>query len=111
MIEHYLHSVFICDIHTARFPLDCSQAAVCPCTLFRVRCRPHSEGCAPEEGCFETSQRDRHTDGHLDSMTELAQWADSVQTIGQRLVCAELSCKTQFQIEGEVTHEFITRSH
>ena len=46
MIEHYLHSVLICDIHTARFPLDCSRAAVCPCTLFRVRCRPHSEGCA-----------------------------------------------------------------
>ena len=45
MIEHSLHSVLICDIHTARFPLDCSQAAVCPCTLFRVRCSPHSEGC------------------------------------------------------------------
>ena len=28
-----------------RFPLDCNQTAVCPCTLFRVRCRPHSEGC------------------------------------------------------------------
>ena len=45
MIEHSLHSVLVCDIHTARFPLDCSWAAVCPCTLFRVRCRPHSEGC------------------------------------------------------------------
>ena len=45
MIEHSLHSVLICDIHTARFPLDCSRAAFCPCTLFRVRCRPHSEGC------------------------------------------------------------------
>ena len=45
MIEHSLHSVLICDIHTARFPLDCSQAAVCPCTLFRVRCHPHSEDC------------------------------------------------------------------
>ena len=45
MIEHSLHSVLICDIHTVRFPLDCSRAAVCPCTLFRVRCRPHSEGC------------------------------------------------------------------
>ena len=46
MIEHSLHSVLICDIHTARFQLDCSQAAGCPCTLFRVRCSPHSEGCA-----------------------------------------------------------------
>ena len=45
MIEHPLHSVLICDIHTARFLLDCSPAAVCPCMLFRVRCRPHSEGC------------------------------------------------------------------
>ena len=45
MIEHSLHSVLICDIHTAIFPLDCSRAAVCPCTLFSVRCRPHSEGC------------------------------------------------------------------
>ena len=45
MIKHSLHSVLICDIHTARFLLDCSQAAVCPCTLFRVCCRPHSEGC------------------------------------------------------------------
>ena len=44
MVEHSLHSVLICDIHTARFSLDCSQAAVCPCTLFRVHCRPHSEG-------------------------------------------------------------------
>ena len=46
MIEYSLHSVLICDIHTARFPLDCSWAAVCPCTQFRVRCRRHSEGCA-----------------------------------------------------------------
>ena len=45
MIEHSLHSVLICDIHTARFPLDCSRAAVCPCTLFKLRCCPHSEGC------------------------------------------------------------------
>ena len=45
VIEHSLHSVLICDIHTARFPLDYSQAAVCPCKLFRVSCRPHSEGC------------------------------------------------------------------
>ena len=45
-IEHSFHSVHIWDIHTARFPLDCSRAAVCPCTLFRVCCRPHSEGCA-----------------------------------------------------------------
>ena len=45
MIEHFLHPVLTCDIHTARFPLDCSRAVVCPCTLFRVRCRPHSEGC------------------------------------------------------------------
>ena len=43
MVEHFLHSVLICDIHNVRFPLDCSQAAVCPCTLFRVRCRPNSE--------------------------------------------------------------------
>ena len=47
MVEHSLHFVLICDVHTARFPLDCSQAAVCPCTLFRLRCRPHLEGCAP----------------------------------------------------------------
>ena len=45
MIEHSLHSVFICDIHTARFPLDCNRAAVCPCKILRVRCHPHSEGC------------------------------------------------------------------
>ena len=45
MIEHSLHSVLICDIHTVRFLLDCSQATVCLCTLFRVHCRPHSEGC------------------------------------------------------------------
>ena len=45
MIEQSLHSVLICDIHTARFSLDCSQAAVCPCTPFRVHCRPHSDGC------------------------------------------------------------------
>ena len=44
MIEHSLHSVLISDILTARFPLDCSRAAVWPCTLFRVCCRPHSEG-------------------------------------------------------------------
>ena len=49
MIEHYPHSVLICDIHTVRFPLDCSRAVVCPCTPFRVRCRPHSEGCALTE--------------------------------------------------------------
>ena len=46
MLEFYLHSVLICDIHTARFPLDYSRAAVCLCRLFRVRCRPHSEDCA-----------------------------------------------------------------
>ena len=45
MLEHSLHSVLICDIPTVIFQLDCSRAAVCPCTLFRVRCRPHSEGC------------------------------------------------------------------
>ena len=45
MIEHSLHSVLICDIHTAIYPLDCSRTAVCPCTLFRVPCCPHSEGC------------------------------------------------------------------
>ena len=36
IIEHSLRSVLICDIHTARFPIDCSRAAVCPCTIFRV---------------------------------------------------------------------------
>ena len=46
MIKHSLHSVLFWDIHTARFPLDCSRAALCPCTLFRVGCRPHLEGCA-----------------------------------------------------------------
>ena len=45
MIEHSLHSVLICNVHTLRFPLECSLAAVCPCVLIRVRCRPHSEGC------------------------------------------------------------------
>ena len=45
MIEHSLHSALICDIPTVIFPLDCSQAAVYVCTLFRVCCRPHSEGC------------------------------------------------------------------
>ena len=45
MIERSLHSVLICEIHTARFPLDCNRAAVCSCTIFRVRCRPHSEDC------------------------------------------------------------------
>ena len=45
MIEHSLYSVPICDIHTARFRLYCSQAAVCPCTLFRLHYCPHSEGC------------------------------------------------------------------
>ena len=48
MLEHSLHSVLICDIPTVRFQLDCSRAAVCPCTVFRVCCRPHSEGCAAE---------------------------------------------------------------
>ena len=48
MLEHSLHSVLICDIPTVRFQLDCSRAAVCPCTVFRVRCRPHSEGCVRE---------------------------------------------------------------
>jgi hypothetical protein len=53
IIEHSFHSVLICDIHTVRFTLDCSRAAVCPCTLFRVRCRPHSEGCELVDGyCF-----------------------------------------------------------
>ena len=46
MVEHSLPSVLICDIHRATYPLDCSRAAVCPCMLFRVRCRPHLEGCA-----------------------------------------------------------------
>ena len=46
MIEHSLHSVLLCDIQTVRFPLDCSQTAVYPWTLFRVCCRPHSEVCA-----------------------------------------------------------------
>ena len=41
MIEPSLPSVLICDIHTARFPLDSSQAEVCPCTLFRVCYCPH----------------------------------------------------------------------
>ena len=50
MIEHSLHSVLICDIHTARLLLDCSQSAVCPWTLFRVHCRPHSEGSAKYRG-------------------------------------------------------------
>ena len=27
LIEHSLNSVLICDIHTARFPFDCSRAA------------------------------------------------------------------------------------
>ena len=53
MIEHSLHSVLICDIHTARFPLDCSRAAVCTCTLFRVCCRPHSEGCVSHVDTFK----------------------------------------------------------
>ena len=48
LIEHSLNSVLICDIHAARFPLDFSQAAVCQCTLLRVRCHPHSEGCDAE---------------------------------------------------------------
>ena len=46
IMEHSLHSVLICDIHTARFSLDCCQAAVCPCTLLRLRCHQHSDGCA-----------------------------------------------------------------
>ena len=46
MLEHYLHSV-LCDIHTAKFLLGCSRAAVCPCTLFRVCCLPHSEAVPP----------------------------------------------------------------
>ena len=46
MIENSLNSVLICDIHTARFPLDCNRAAVCPCTLFRLHFCRHSEGCA-----------------------------------------------------------------
>ena len=50
MLEHSLHSVLICDIPTVRFQLDCSRAAVCPCTVFRVRCRPHSEGCDRDTG-------------------------------------------------------------
>ena len=37
----------------------------------------------PPEGCFATSQTDkqieRQTDGHRDSMTESAQWANSVK--------------------------------
>ena len=47
MIEHSLHSVLISDIRTARYPVDCNRAAVCPCTLFRVRCHPHSEHTGP----------------------------------------------------------------
>ena len=35
MIEHSLHSVLICDIHTARFPLDCSRAAEQLCVHVR----------------------------------------------------------------------------
>ena len=46
MIEHSLHSLSNYNICTDIFPFDCSQAAVCPCPLFRVCCRPHSEGCA-----------------------------------------------------------------
>ena len=45
-IEHSLDSVLICDIHSVRFPIDCSQAAVYPYRLIRVRWRPHSEGCS-----------------------------------------------------------------
>ena len=33
-----------------KIPSDCSWAAVCPYTLFRVSCRPHSEGCAAVTG-------------------------------------------------------------
>ena len=50
MLEHSLNSVLICGIHTVRFSLDCSWAAVCPCTVFRVRCQPHSEDCDPITG-------------------------------------------------------------
>ena len=51
-IELSLHSVLICDIHTARFTLDYRPAAMCPCTLIRVPCRPHSEGCGKAHtGC------------------------------------------------------------
>ena len=50
MTEHYVHSVLICDNNNVRFPLDWSQATECPCTLFRVRCHPHSEGCDLQRG-------------------------------------------------------------
>ena len=35
MIEHSLHPVLICDIHTAKFPLDCSPAAEQQCVHVR----------------------------------------------------------------------------
>ena len=55
MKEHSLHSVLICDIHTVRFPLDCSRAAVCPFTLFRVRCCLLSLQLLPQ-GTFRTEE-------------------------------------------------------
>ena len=45
MINLSLHSPHFPDILASEFPLDCCRAAVWACTIFRVRCRPHSEGC------------------------------------------------------------------
>ena len=36
-INQSLHAVLISDIQAARFPLDWSRGAVCPCLLFPVR--------------------------------------------------------------------------
>ena len=48
-------------------------------------------------GCFETSQIDTHThthtDGHCGSITELAQWADSVKIVFTKISNRSKLCK------------------
>ena len=53
MIEHSLHSVLICDIHTARFPLDYSQAQ-CAHVRYSERVAVHIQRAVSPGGKFTT---------------------------------------------------------
>ena len=53
---------------------------------------PYLGGCEEDlsngrRGLLHRGQTDKHTHGHRDSMTESAQWADSVKSVLHPLFC------------------------
>jgi hypothetical protein len=69
LIEHSLQFVLSCDIHTARFLLDCNPSSCVSMYAIQSLLSSTFRGL-----CGANGQTDRHPDEHGDSMTESAQW-------------------------------------